>query len=110
MKSTDKSVEHFEMLTLEELIEVRERIDRLIQGRLDAEKRTLMEKLARIERYERAAAASKHTSRSPHIAPKYRDPVSGATWSGRGKLPRWMVRLIEEGAKREDFLIDDSGA
>ena len=24
------------------------------------------------------------------IPPKYRDPVSGATWSGRGKTPRWF--------------------
>jgi DNA-binding protein H-NS len=38
-------------------------------------------------------------------APKYRDPVSGATWSGRGKVPRWMRHLIEQGAKRDDFRI-----
>ena len=24
------------------------------------------------------------------IPPKYRDPVSGATWSGRGKTPKWF--------------------
>jgi DNA-binding protein H-NS len=24
------------------------------------------------------------------VPPKYRDPVSGATWSGRGKSPRWI--------------------
>jgi DNA-binding protein H-NS len=24
------------------------------------------------------------------IAAKYRDPQSGATWSGRGKTPRWI--------------------
>jgi DNA-binding protein H-NS len=24
------------------------------------------------------------------IAAKYRDPLSGATWSGRGKTPRWI--------------------
>ena len=24
------------------------------------------------------------------LAPKYRDPQSGATWSGRGKTPRWI--------------------
>lgn len=27
--------------------------------------------------------------RSP-VAPRYRDPVSGATWSGRGRRPRWF--------------------
>ncbi|MEZ2352209.1 H-NS family nucleoid-associated regulatory protein [Caballeronia sp. RCC_10] len=35
-------------------------------------------------------------------APKYRDPVSGATWSGRGKAPAWLA-----GAKdRATYLID----
>lgn len=25
------------------------------------------------------------------VAPKYRDPESGATWSGRGKPPKWIA-------------------
>lgn len=24
------------------------------------------------------------------VAPKYRDPLSGATWTGRGKTPAWI--------------------
>ena len=24
-------------------------------------------------------------------SPKYFDPISGATWSGRGKRPRWLI-------------------
>jgi DNA-binding protein H-NS len=34
------------------------------------------------------------------VAPKYRDPESGSTWSGRGKPPRWIA-----GQNREKFLI-----
>lgn len=34
------------------------------------------------------------------VPPKYRDPVSGKTWSGRGKPPRWIA-----GQDRERFLI-----
>ena len=33
-------------------------------------------------------------------APKYRDPDSGATWTGRGKPPNWI-----NGKDREQFLI-----
>ncbi|AOV05693.1 H-NS histone family protein [Delftia tsuruhatensis] len=33
-------------------------------------------------------------------APKYRDPASGATWTGRGKSPNWIV-----GKDRALFLI-----
>ena len=35
------------------------------------------------------------------VAPKYRDPDSGSTWSGRGKPPRWIA-----GLDRESFLIE----
>jgi DNA-binding protein H-NS len=33
------------------------------------------------------------------IEPKYRDPATGNTWSGRGKPPRWLQ------GNRDDFLI-----
>jgi len=32
---------------------------------------------------------------------KYRDPVSGATWSGRGRAPQWIA-----GKDRDAFLAD----
>ena len=34
------------------------------------------------------------------VAAKYRDPQSGATWSGRGKTPRWI-----NGADRSQYAI-----
>ena len=34
------------------------------------------------------------------IAAKYRDPQSGATWSGRGKTPKWI-----NGADRSQYAI-----
>ena len=39
------------------------------------------------------------------VAPKYKDPQSGATWSGRGLSPRWLAEKEKAGAKREEFLI-----
>jgi DNA-binding protein H-NS len=38
------------------------------------------------------------------LPPKYRDPVSGKTWSGKGKAPGWIVEATEKG-NRDDFLI-----
>lgn len=41
------------------------------------------------------------------LPPKYREPESGQTWSGRGVLPSWMKTRIErDGMSKEDFLID----
>jgi DNA-binding protein H-NS len=34
------------------------------------------------------------------VAPKYRDPESGATWTGRGRAPRWL-----DGRDRTQFEI-----
>jgi len=34
------------------------------------------------------------------VAAKYRDPASGATWSGRGKTPRWI-----NGSDRSQYAI-----
>ncbi|MEI2418043.1 H-NS histone family protein [Orrella sp. JC864] len=39
------------------------------------------------------------------VAPKYRHPDTGETWSGRGKPPRWLAAAEEQGASRESFLI-----
>ena len=33
-------------------------------------------------------------------APKYRDPATGATWTGRGKPPNWI-----NGKDRDQFLV-----
>lgn len=41
------------------------------------------------------------------VAIKYRDPDNPEnTWTGRGRMPRWMTAAIEgKGAQKEDFLI-----
>lgn len=46
----------------------------------------------------RRAAAS--GERAP-VAPKYQDPKTGATWSGRGKAPQWIANA----KNRDRFLI-----
>ena len=46
----------------------------------------------------------KMSAMKPPLQPKYRDPVSGKTWSGKGKTPGWIVEATKKG-KRDDFLI-----
>lgn len=46
----------------------------------------------------RAHAASK-------VPPKYRDPVSGNTWSGRGLQPKWLKAALAEGRRLGDFAV-----
>jgi DNA-binding protein H-NS len=39
------------------------------------------------------------------VAPKYRDPMTGATWTGRGLKPKWLSAQLAEGKSLEDFRI-----
>lgn len=45
----------------------------------------------------RKSGSSRSTGK---VAPKYRDPATGQTWTGRGKAPKWI-----EGKDRNQFLI-----
>ncbi|SAK98703.1 histone family protein nucleoid-structuring protein H-NS [Caballeronia fortuita] len=43
----------------------------------------------------------KPKAEEPAKEAKYRDPVGGATWSGRGRAPQWIA-----GKNRDDFLAE----
>lgn len=53
----------------------------------------------------RKVKAKKAKGARAKVAPKYRDPATGKTWSGRGKEPTWLVAYKRKGKKREDFAI-----
>lgn len=54
----------------------------------------------------RAASAKAHTGKTGRkVAAKYRDPASGATWSGRGLTPKWLSAKLAEGRAKEDFAV-----
>lgn len=43
---------------------------------------------------------AKQIQKKGTVQAKYRDPDSGATWTGRGRAPRWL-----NGRDKEEFLI-----
>lgn len=48
----------------------------------------------------------KAVSNKSALAVKYRDPKSGATWTGRGRAPSW----IASAKNRDKFLVDDGSS
>ncbi len=47
------------------------------------------------------AARRGRPPRKAPLPPRYQDPKTGSTWSGRGKPPKWIA-----GKNRERFLIE----
>jgi len=92
-------------MTIEGLMDLRERIDEMLQ-----ERRAELEKqLKRITVVggRRVVRGGGSVLKGRRVPPKYRGP-SGETWAGRGARPRWLVAAIKSGKKLDDFLIDKS--
>lgn len=100
-----------EMPTLKELLAQREALqDQLNVARQRQAEIVLAEIVAKMGEYKISLAELMgHNSRvkatvavaATTAIPKYRDAVSGATWSGRGRAPHWIVDK-----NREDFLVN----
>lgn len=41
------------------------------------------------------------------VKPKYKDPNSDSTWTGRGKAPNWIIEYEKKGQMRAQFLIKE---
>ncbi len=39
------------------------------------------------------------------VAAKYYNPATGDSWSGRGRVPRWLAAEMEKGRAKESFLV-----
>jgi DNA-binding protein H-NS len=47
----------------------------------------------------------KHALSGRKLAPKYRNPKTGESWSGRGMMAGWLKAAMKGGAKKDDFLV-----
>ncbi len=52
-----------------------------------------------------ASKAPQAKKGSPAASPaaKYRNPETGETWSGRGRMPKWLALAEGQGRHREEF-------
>ncbi len=55
-------------------------------------------------------AAAKKPAKTPAKLPyRYRNPLTGETWTGRGLQPKWLKVALENGAKLADFDLHAGG-
>ncbi|NCA71160.1 MAG: H-NS histone family protein [Sphingobacteriia bacterium] len=91
------------MLDLSELLAQKEEIERQIRALRKEERRDAITEAKRlIAEYELTPEQLFAPSRSgkAQLPPKYIDPDTGKTWSGKGRVPGWL-----DGKNRDDFLI-----
>jgi DNA-binding protein H-NS len=93
-------------LSVPQLLSMRSDIDRLLQSK----KSELQAQLAEIGGGDGVVTKRRAGSiKGTKVAPKYRHPKTGETWSGRGGTAGWLAREIKAGKKKEDFLIAKPG-
>lgn len=96
------------MNSYKELLKQKEALEQQIH---EARSRELSDAVARVRslvaEYEMTAEdvfpparAARSTGSGAKVAPKYRDPNTGQTWTGRGKAPKWI-----QNEDREKFAI-----
>jgi DNA-binding protein H-NS len=105
-----------ETMSVDDLWSLHERISKILSTRIKAEKHELEKRLAILSRGmdvtgqtgSLPAVGERLRRRYPVVLPKYRNPQTSETWSGRGKRPRWLTAAMKSGRKIEEFRIIES--
>jgi len=102
-----------ETMSMDDLWALHESVSAVLSARIEAEKQELEKRLAVLTRGMIVAGGGdgrslgeKPRRKYPRVLPKYRNPQTSETWSGRGKRPRWLVAAMKSGRKIEEFRID----
>ena len=86
------------MTTYQELLKQREELDaQIAEVRKNelagavAQARQIVQEFGLTAQDVFGGAARQSKAKGAKVAPKYRDPATGATWTGRGKPPKWIA-------------------
>ena len=96
-----------EKMNVDDLWDFYLRIIDVLDWKLEAEKRKLQNQLDELGRKFGGSPKDVPQRRPyPKVEPKYRNPTNPLeTWSGRGKMPRWVVELLATGANLDELRI-----
>ncbi|AXV76124.1 MULTISPECIES: H-NS family nucleoid-associated regulatory protein [Ralstonia solanacearum species complex] len=93
------------MATYKELLAQKAKLEEQLEGARVKELEAVVQQVRQIvEEYGLTAegiglSSKRGAGKKKTVAPKYRDPKAGATWTGRGRAPAWI------GKNRDKFLI-----
>ncbi|QIO98904.1 H-NS family nucleoid-associated regulatory protein [Bradyrhizobium symbiodeficiens] len=98
-----------EAMNFDELWVLHERLTKILSDKIASEKLELDKRLAQLNGADLGESQETQPRRRkyPKVLPKYYNPSApNEKWSGRGKMPRWLVAALQAGRKLEDFRID----
>jgi DNA-binding protein H-NS len=109
---------NLDAMSFDEMWQFHEEIGRVLSVRLIAEKRALEKRLEQLRHGKQDPTTRSSQDKKPERAakrkyppvyPKYQNPQEPTeTWSGRGKMPRWLAAALNAGHKIEEFTIGKS--
>ena len=94
-------------MPLDDLWDLHERIGAILSDKIENEKKKLEQQLNQLaSRTTELSPQSPERRPYPKVEPKFRNLNNPSeTWSGRGKTPRWLAKLIATGRKLNEFRI-----
>ena len=103
-------IDGLEKMSYADLADMERQIERLKIERQSSERNALRQRLtdmAKKEGFDIHELFGRGRKGKGMVAVKYRDPKNpGNTWTGRGRMPRWMAAATKGSkARKEDFLI-----
>lgn len=122
--------ENFDKASLEELLNARTKLEGEIRARQSVERTRALAEIRQImvthglTLKDLGVAARRGSARDPAVVgseqpaakriapstkvrPKFRDPETGDSWTGRGMTPKWLRDHEEAGRPRDKYLITD---
>ena len=101
-----------EKMSYAELAELRTQVDRMMVNKQNSDRTDLRQKMADMAQaaglsLDEVFGQGRKGKGKGSVAAKYRDPKNPAnTWTGRGRMPLWMVAATKGNkAKKDDYLI-----
>jgi DNA-binding protein H-NS len=98
-----RSMTALKSMSIEMLMKLKSDVEETLAQKISEQRHSLQQALSKLGGYTSGKKARGGT-RGP-VAPRYRDPETGATWAGRGLKPRWLTAAMKSGKSLEAFAI-----
>ena len=101
------SASRFDSLSMAELQDLKERVDRLINQKLSLQRSELLgtfKRMAEEAGFSLSELAGERRGKGKRPAARYVNPDNPAeTWSGRGRKPNWLNAKLKAGVTQDDL-------